>query len=150
MRNKHDAPRKQGPVIKCSECSYSHLSQSRVKAHITLKHTVELKFKCLKCSKAYKSKIGLKRHTGKVHRQEISSTMPADAHTVPVQTCDPSLSTPSLPVSTSNLPVHAPSQSKNVVAKKSLPPSNPLQSPTSTIQGSQQYMGYFYQTWRGI
>ena len=73
MHKKHGVVRKGGPLIQCSECDFSHISKSRVKAHFTLTHNSEHTFKCTLCGISFRSKSGLQKHTNNVHKPRKSS-----------------------------------------------------------------------------
>jgi uncharacterized C2H2 Zn-finger protein/DNA-directed RNA polymerase subunit RPC12/RpoP len=72
MHKKHGVVRKGGPLIQCSECDFSHISKSRVKAHFTLAHNSEHTFKCTLCGISFRSKSGLQKHTDNVHKPRKS------------------------------------------------------------------------------
>ena len=94
MHNKHGVLRKGGPLFQCSECDFSHISKSRVKAHFTLAHNYEQTFKCKLCGVLFRSKSGLQKHTNNVHKPKKSSN-----------------------------PTMSPDVPENVVAHKSHPPT---------------------------
>ena len=69
LHNKHGVARKGGPKIKCSKCDFEHASHSRIKAHMTLKHSSSFDFECSFCDAKFKSKGGREKHTRIVHKQ---------------------------------------------------------------------------------
>ena len=67
MKRKHSAASKEGVLLQCSECDFSNISESRMKAHFTLVHSEPKEFKCKFCSLSLKSKCGIYKHIKKVH-----------------------------------------------------------------------------------
>ena len=78
MRNKHGLSRNAGPLFNCTECEFTHYSESRVKAHITVNHLAmkNNSFNCSVCKISYQSASGLQKHNRMVH-SKVTSTATA-------------------------------------------------------------------------
>ena len=81
---KHNVARKGGPLFHCNECDFSHVSESRVRAHFTLKHTTENRFKCNDCPTSFKSGSGLIKHMKLVHTGNSSVQAQAISQSAPM------------------------------------------------------------------
>ena len=60
-------------MIRCTECEFSHTSESRVKAHFTIEHTAGLTLECQLCDARFRSKSGLQKHVYRVHKSQPRS-----------------------------------------------------------------------------
>ena len=104
LHNKHGVARKEAPMINCSKCDFSHTSDSRVKAHFTLKHSSVVNFDCSKCDAQFRSKSGLQKHLYRVHKSGPSDKIIPSAPVVATRSVPLSNYIPDISVS-SNYPV---------------------------------------------
>ena len=142
MQKKHGAARKEGDLVHCNECEFSNVSESRVKAHVTLKHSSKETFKCPVCNLLFKSRSGLQKHVRKVHEtpamssQTGPSNQPTDIGTkdkesFPVSDPPPSAQSISPPVLPNTTWFERQNPSQSVVSGQNYPPfcfsgQNPL------------------------
>lgn len=77
MQSKHGVARNGGPLFNCTECEFTHYSESRVKAHFTVNHATQENnsFVCSICKISYKSASGIQKHNKTVH-SNVTSTVP--------------------------------------------------------------------------
>ena len=109
MQRKHGLAKNGGPLFNCTECKFSHYSESRVKAHFTVNHIAQEinSFNCSICKISYKSASGIQKHNKTVH-STLTSTL---------------TSLPSMP-------------DAYIVAKKSQPPSTDNTQTEESLDGS--------------
>ena len=67
VKRKHGVVTKEGVLLKCRKCDFSHISESTVKAHFTKRHFEGAQFECVECEAKFNSKRGLQKHSLRTH-----------------------------------------------------------------------------------